>query len=105
MAIKALTSANFDSALASTDKLTVVDFSADWCGPCKMLAPVMEDVAEELQDVAFFQLNVDENPEPATRFGIDTIPCVIFFKNSEAVGKSVGFVDKATMIRRISAYI
>ena len=73
---------------------TVVDFFADWCGPCKMLGPVLEEVAEEHQEIKFFKVNVDEAPEVASRYGIMSIPNVIMFKDGEAVNRFVGLQPK-----------
>ena len=101
MKIKDINEAEFNEVIAA-DTLTVVDFWAAWCGPCMMLGPVMEEVAGELADVAFYKVNVDDHQELAIKFGIDAIPCVIFFKNGAAVGRSVGLVDKAAMIARIN---
>ena len=101
MKIKDINEAEFNEVIAA-DTLTVVDFWAAWCGPCMMLGPVMEEVAGELEDVAFYKVNVDDHQELAIKFGIDAIPCVIFFKNGAAVGRSVGLVDKAAMIARIN---
>ena len=76
----------------------VVDFFADWCGPCRMLAPVMETLSEEFGDKArFVKINVDDNPELARRFSIMSIPCVMVFKNGALAGKNAGFIPKATM--------
>jgi len=101
MKIKDINEAEFNEVIAA-DTLNVVDFWAAWCGPCMMLGPVMEEVAGELEDVAFYKVNVDDHQELAIKFGIDAIPCVIFFKNGAAVGRSVGLVDKAAMIARIN---
>ena len=70
----------------------VVDFSATWCGPCRMMAPVLEDLSEKMNGKAdFFNLDVDEAPEIAGQFGISSIPCLVMLKNGQAVAQSVGF--------------
>ncbi len=70
----------------------VVDFSATWCGPCRMMAPVLEDLSEKMGGKAeFFNLDVDEAPEVAAMFGISSIPCLVLLKNGEAVSRSIGF--------------
>ncbi len=93
---------SFDTAAfrAAMDekKTLVVDFYADWCGPCRMLGPVMEDISEELSDKAqFVKINVDDNPDLAREYGIMSIPCVMVFKGGELAGKNLGFVPKAAM--------
>ena len=104
MAVKELTAADFDAVIAS-DKLTVVDFWATWCGPCMMLGPVMEEVSAEMPDVDFYKVNTDENVSLAMQLGIDAIPCVFFFRNGKAVGQSLGFVHKDVMMKRIEAVL
>lgn len=76
---------------------TVVDFFADWCGPCKMLGPVLEELAGENTDVKFVKVNVDEESEIAAQYGIMSIPAVYFFKDGEAVANSIGFKPKDAM--------
>lgn len=93
---------SFDTAAfrAAMDekKTLVVDFYADWCGPCRMLGPVLEDISEELSDKAqFVKINVDDNPELAREYGIMSIPCVMAFKDGKLAGKNLGFVPKAAM--------
>ena len=89
-----VTEKNFDSIINEKDKLTVLDFWATWCGPCRMLAPVFEAVSEEYSDVNFGKINVDEEEGLARRFGIEVIPTLIFIKNGETVKKSVGYLNE-----------
>lgn len=89
-----VTEKNFDSIINEKDKLTVLDFWATWCGPCRMLAPVFEAVSEEYSDVNFGKINVDEEEGLARRFGIEVIPTLIFIKNGETVKKSVGYLSE-----------
>ena len=72
------------------DGVTVVDFYADWCGPCKMLGPVLESLSQELTDVKFVKVNVDDEMDLAQEYGIMSIPAVFLFKNGEAVAQSIG---------------
>ena len=75
-----------------TSPAAVIDFSATWCGPCRMMAPVLEDLSEKMGGkVAFYNIDVDEVPEVAGMFGISSIPCLVLMKNGEAVSRSVGF--------------
>jgi len=82
--------------------LTLVDFYAEWCGPCKMLGPVIEEVASELSDVQVIKVNVDEHSDIAQKYGVMSIPTLIVFKDGKEVDKSVGFMPKEDMIEFIS---
>ena len=79
--------------------LTLVDFFADWCGPCKMLGPVLEQVDEEYPDVTFVKVNVDDNMELAEKYGIMSIPAVFLLKDGEVLNKMIGYAD-ITGVRR-----
>ena len=77
---------------AEKSAVAIVDFSATWCGPCRMMAPVLEELSEEMSGKAdFYNLDVDEAPEVAAKFGISSIPCLVLLKNGQAVSQSVGF--------------
>ena len=78
----------------NTTPLVFVDFYADWCGPCKMLGPVVEELAGETPDVTFVKVNVDDLPEIAQKYGIMSIPALFVFKNGEVAGQSLGFQPK-----------
>ena len=98
-----LTEAGFDEALAAHPRL-VVDFWATWCGPCRVLGPVLDAVAQEQADhVTVGKVNVDEQPGLAGRFSIRSIPTLIFFKNGEAVDTVIGAVPRAEIDKRIAA--
>lgn len=86
----------FDETL-NTNRLVMVDFYADWCGPCKMLAPVVEELAAETPDVTFVKVNVDDLPEIAEKFGIMSIPALFVFKNGEAAANTLGFQPKENL--------
>ncbi len=88
-----ITEREFEHVINVKDKLIVLDFWAAWCGPCKMLAPVLEAVESEYPDVVFGKINVDEEEALARRFGVVSIPTLVFMKNGAAVKKSVGYVD------------
>ncbi len=82
--------------------VVVVDFFANWCGPCRMLSPILEEVQEELGDkVKIYKVNVDEEENLSRQFGIMSIPCVIFFKNGEVADKQIGLVSKDILISKI----
>ena len=89
------TDENFNQEVLSSDLPVLVDFYADWCGPCKMLAPVIEALAGEWEGKAKIgKLNVDDAPETAQKYGIMSIPTLLYFKNGELVNKSIGVVAK-----------
>ncbi len=96
MAEIVLTNENFDEEVLKSDIPVLVDFWAVWCGPCKMIAPVVEEIATEYEGrVKVGKVNVDEQQRLAIRFGISSIPTLLVFKNGEIVNKSVGFIPKA----------
>ena len=98
MAVMELQDATFDKELAQIDELTVVDFWAPWCGPCRMVAPVIEELAGEMEgEVRFVKVNVDENQEIAQRYGVRSIPTLGFFRGGEPVGSIVGAYPKAAL--------
>lgn len=100
-----LTDSNFEQALKE-NPLLIVDFWAVWCGPCRMVAPVIEQLSSELAGRAVFgKLNVDENPQISRAFGIQSIPTIAIFKNGKAVDAIVGAVSKSQMHSTISKYL
>ena len=95
-----LTSENFESEVLKSDRPVLVDFWAPWCGPCRMLAPVLAQIAQEKADVLKVgKVNVDESPELAAKYGIASIPAVFLFRNGEVVNQSVGFMQKPELER------
>ena len=91
-----ITAANFENEVMHSDKPVLVDFYADWCGPCKMISPVLHELAEEKADeLKIGKVNVDEQMELAMRFQVSSIPMVVLFKDGKPVTKSVGFRSKA----------
>lgn len=93
MSIIHVTSENFEKALQAASGVVVVDFFATWCGPCKMLAPVIEEAAEDMPEVQFYKVDVDEAPDLARSYKVFSVPTLAFFKNGELVNKSVGAVS------------
>ena len=95
MAEITITNKNFDQEVLASDKPVLVDFWATWCGPCRMLAPIVEEIAESRSDIKVGKVKVDEEGELAVRFGISSIPTVMVFKNGELTAQSVGYRPRA----------
>jgi len=101
-----ITDANFEEIVLKADKPVVVDFWAAWCGPCRMIGPVIEEMAGEYEGKAIIgKVNVDENPGVSAQFGVRNIPTVLFIKNGEVADKSVGAVPKAQLTQKLEALI
>lgn len=100
----ALTTAEFSEKIEKSNGVALIDFWASWCGPCRMLAPVIDEVAEDFAGKCdVYKVNVDEEGDLAAKFGIMSIPTLIIFKNGEAVGKLVGVVPKESIADAINA--
>lgn len=100
------TDANFQSDVLASDKLTVVDFWAEWCGPCRAIGPVIEALSTEYEGkVNVGKLNVDNNSNVPSQYGITSIPAVLFFKNGQIVDKLVGAQPKGNFVKKIEAHI
>lgn len=95
-----------DFAEVKEQKVALIDFSATWCGPCKMIAPVLEEVSEQMSDkVAFYNVDVDENPSLAQKYGIVSIPALVILKDGEKADMQVGFVPKDNIVAFINAQL
>ncbi len=98
MATKAVTDASFQQDVINADKPVLVDFWAEWCGPCKMIGPALEEISEELGDkVVIAKVNIDENPDAPGKYGVRGIPTMILFKNGEAAATKVGAAPKSAL--------
>lgn len=98
MSVKKLNLNNFENEILGHDGVSIVDFYADWCGPCKMVAPVLEKVAEEREDVVVGKVNVDADGELAARYGVMSIPTLVVFKDGKEINRSVGAKSKAGIL-------
>lgn len=97
-----VTDDNFESVVLQSDKLVVVDFWAEWCGPCRIVSPILEELAKENPNVLICKMNVDENSEVPTQMGIRNIPTLLFFKGGKVVNKFVGAATKSEYQRIIN---
>ena len=105
MAIE-VTDANFQEVVAGSDKPAIIDFWAEWCGPCRMLTPIIKDLSVEYEGrVVVGKVDVDSNPGVSSQFGIRNIPTILFFKNGEVVDKQVGVVPKGVLVQKIESIL
>lgn len=98
MAVKHVKNNDFESEVLKSDKKVLVDFYADWCGPCKMMGPVLEAVAKENDNIDVVKINVDEEQELAMRYRVMSIPALMVFEKGEVVKKSVGLISKSEVL-------
>lgn len=97
---------NFDEVVLKSDKPVIVDFWAEWCGPCRMIAPIIEDLSKEYSGRAVVtKCDVDNSPQVAAKFGIRNIPTVLFFKDGKIADKQVGAVPKSSFVSKINALL
>jgi thioredoxin 1 len=99
--VKIVNESNFENEVLKSEKKVVVDFNAEWCGPCKMLAPVLEEISEEKTDVKFVSVNVDENQNLASEYNVMSIPCLVIIENGKEIKRSVGLMPRPEIERFI----
>lgn len=100
------TDSNFDETALQSDKPVMVDFWAEWCGPCRMVGPIVEEVANDYADRAVVgKLNVDNNPNVAMKYGVRSIPTILFIKNGEVVDRQVGAVPKSVLVQKLESHM
>lgn len=101
-----LTDSNFKTTVLDSDKVAVVDFWAEWCGPCKAIGPMIEELSKEYDGKAVVgKVDVDNNPETAMKYGIRNIPTILFIKNGQVVDKQVGAVPKANLVAMLNKHL
>lgn len=106
MAVEKVSDQNFDQDVLKSSAPVIVDFWAEWCGPCRMVAPILEEVSGELGDkVRIVKLNVDENPQTASKYGIMSIPTLLLFKDGKIASRQVGAAPKAKLVQWINGSI
>ena len=98
MALLKINNENFESEVLNSDKTVLLDFYADWCGPCQMVVPVLAEIAEEREDIVVGKINVDEEMQLALKFGVESIPMLAVIKDGKLVNKSVGFRPKEQIL-------
>ncbi len=98
MAVLKVTKDVFESQVKTSDKVVMLDFYADWCGPCNMVAPLVAELAEENPDCCIGKVNVDDEPDLASQFGVTTIPTLVILNRGEVVRKSIGALPKEKLV-------
>lgn len=96
-----ITEDNFETEVNQSDKLVFADFYADWCGPCKMMMPIVEELSEEVEDVKFVRINVDDNEEISRKFGVMSIPTFIVLEKGEEKNKKIGATSKEDLLNML----
>ncbi len=97
MAVLEVTGASFEKEVLQSDRPVLADFYADWCGPCKMLRPILEEISDDRQDVKVVSINIDEEDELAEQFDVSAIPCVVLIKDGMEVDRSVGLKPREVL--------
>ena len=98
MAVTVITKDNFDAEVVKSSQTVLIDFWASWCGPCKMLSPIVDEISEERTDIKVCKVNVDEQPELAGQFGVMSIPTLVVMKNGKIVNQSIGAKPKNAIL-------
>ena len=102
MSVVKITKSNFEESVLNSDKTVLLDFYADWCGPCKMLSPIVEEIAAEHPEILVGKVNVDEDGELAMKFGVMSIPALFAVKDGEVINKTVGYSPKEEILAMLN---
>ena len=103
MAIVNITNANFKQEVLDSDKKVLVDFWAPWCGPCRMVSPIVDEIAEENATIKVAKINIDEQPQLASQYGVMSIPTLLVFENGDVIEKAVGARNKSFILQMLEA--
>ena len=101
MSVKVITSENFENEVLNSDKKVLIDFYADWCGPCKMMSPIIDEISEENQEVKVCKVNVDENPDLAERYAVMSIPTIMVIEGGEIKQTFLGVKAKDEILEAL----
>ena len=105
MSVLQITKDNFEELVQNSDKVVLLDFWAPWCGPCRMVSPIVDQIAEEHTDFSVGKVNVDEEPELASRFGVMSIPTLVVVKSGRVVRQEVGAKPKPQIVAMVQSYL
>ena len=100
--VKPLTNQEFQNSVENSDKLTFIDFYADWCGPCRMMAPIVDEISDEVEGVEFYKVNCDNEQELAAKYEVMTIPTLLILKKGQVLKEFIGVTDKEEIIGELN---
>ncbi|MCD7823974.1 MAG: thioredoxin [Oscillospiraceae bacterium] len=100
--LTALTNENFEAEVMGSTKPVIIDFWAEWCGPCRMMSPIVDEIAEEHEEFKVCKCNVDEAPQLANKFKVTAIPTIVMLKDGELVATSVGYMEKEELLAQLT---
>lgn len=104
MSVSYLDANRFNTEIINADNMVLVDFFATWCGPCQMMAPVLEDISDEFDYVDVYKLDIDENPELCREYDVDSVPTIILFQKGEEIERFIGVTGKSSIANALRSY-